>query len=227
VAFALIGSPDYLPVKINQTVEASYPLSIEAAGIRSGIASVAISIDADGVMTDYVVTAYTHPAFAERAVAALQRWTFEPARMHGTPCSSKSDLTFQFEIEGVVVVSLNVSSSAEMINLKIRPNSEAYAASLLSQLDRAPNPTKVVNPAYPGELARSSRGGHVDVEFFIDQQGHVRIPSVSRETAEMNQELSAVAVTALSQWQFEPPLLKGRPVLVLAHQEFNFKPASP
>ena len=38
VAFALIGSSDYLPVKINQTVNASYPLSMEAAGIRSGIA---------------------------------------------------------------------------------------------------------------------------------------------------------------------------------------------
>jgi TonB family protein len=63
------------------------------------------------------------------------------------------------------------------------------------------------------------------VEFYIDPQGNVRMPSVSRETIEANEELSAVAIAAVSQWQFDPPLAKGRPVLVLAQQDFTFKPA--
>ena len=53
------------------------------------------------------------------------------------------------------------------------------------------------------------------------------MPSVSRETDEASEERSAAAITAGSQWQFDPPMMKGRPVLVLAQQDFNFKPATP
>jgi hypothetical protein len=31
----------------------------------------------------------------------------------------------------------------------------------------------------------------------------------------------------VAQWQFDPPTAKGKPVLVLAQQDFNFKPAAP
>jgi hypothetical protein len=52
------------------------------------------------------------------------------------------------------------------------------------------------------------------------------MPSVDQETIVANEELAAAAITAVSQWQFEPPTSKGRPVLVLAHQDFEFKPAA-
>ncbi len=116
---------------------------------------------------------------------------------------------------------------AELLRMTIAPNSQAFMARTLSQLDRTPTPIKIVRPAYPKTLARSSRGGHVTVEFYIDEQGHVRMPSVDRQTIEANEELAAAAVTAVEQWQFEPPLLKGRPVLTLAQQDFSFKPPAP
>jgi TonB family protein len=80
-----------------------------------------------------------------------------------------------------------------------------------------------VNPVYPNQLAKGG-GGRVSVGFYIDEQGRVRMPSVSIETNEANEELAAAAVTAVSQWQFETPTCKSRPVLVLAQQEFSFKP---
>jgi TonB family protein len=226
VAFAQLELPEYVPLKVNQTVDATYPPSMVTAGVKSGAASVAIAVDDKGLLTDYVVTAYTTSAFAEEALAALRKWTFEPARMHGAPRNSKADLTFRFELEGVVVVSMDVMLYNELVHFKITPNSDVYTACTLPQLDRVPSPTKIVNPVYPRELAHSSRGGHVEVEFYIDPQGRVRMPSVSKETIEANGELAAVAVTAVAQWQFAPPMSKGRPVLVLAHQEFDFKPAS-
>ncbi|HTU00159.1 MAG TPA: TonB family protein, partial [Candidatus Sulfotelmatobacter sp.] len=226
MAFAQIGLPEYVPLKINQTVDASYPPSMVTAGVKSGAASVAISVDDSGQLTDYVVTAYTNSAFAEEALAALRKWTFEPARIYGAPRNSKADLTFRFELNGVAVVSMDVILYNELVHFKIAPNSDVYSACTLSQLDRIPSPTKVVNPVYPKELARSSHGGHVQVEFYIDPQGRVRMPSVTKETIEANAELAAVAVMAVAQWQFAPPMSKGRPVLVLAYQDFNFKPAS-
>jgi TonB family protein len=224
---ALPGFPDYVPVQIHQTEEASFPRALVAAGVKSGAASVAIAVDDTGHMTDYLVTGYTNPAFAERAVAAIQKWKFEPAEMRGSPRNSKADLTFRFEVEGVVVVTMTTTSYMDIVHNRLAPGRDAYSVCTLAQLDRIPNPTKIVNPVYPNELARSSRGGHVLVEFYIDEQGRVRMPSVSRETIEANGELASIAITAVGQWQFDPPMYKGSPVLVLAQQDFSFKPAPP
>lgn len=226
LGIAQTGFPGYTPVKVDQTVEATFPTIMAAIGIKSGASSIAIAVDDTGRMTDYLVTAYTHPAFAEKAVAALRKWKFEPARIHGAARNSKADLTFRFELEGVVVVTMTPISYNEIVHYKVAPDSEAYTVCTLSRLDRIPNPVTIVNPIYPAELARSSRGGHIMVEFYIDENGRVRMPSVSPEMIEASAELSAAAVTAVSQWEFEPPTLKGRPVVVLAHQDFKFKPAS-
>ena len=66
VAFAQIGLPAYVPMKMDQTVEAVFPRKLVAVGIKSGAASVAIAVDEDGRLADYLVTAYSHPAFADR-----------------------------------------------------------------------------------------------------------------------------------------------------------------
>jgi TonB family protein len=161
------------------------------------------------------------------AVESVKQWRFEPARIHGMPRAAKAEFTFNYEAEGIVLVDMSIQTIAELIHLRIAPNSLAYSACALSQLDRIPTPIKIVKPDYPEKLARSSHGGRVTVEFYIDKQGHVRLPSVDRQTIEANEELAALAITAVEQWQFEPPLLKGRPALALAQQDFNFKPASP
>lgn len=223
---ALPGVPDYVPVKIDQTEEAVFPSVLVPLGVKSGSASVAIAIDDAGRLTDYLVTAYTHPAFADSAVAAIRKWRFEPAMIHGFPRNSKSDLTFRFQLEGIVVMTMTSLSYEEMLHLKLAPGSSAFSPCTMGELDRIPTPTKIVNPVYPNQVARSSQGGHVSVGFYIDDQGRVRMPSVSIETNEANQELAAIAVMAVSQWQFDPPTSKGRPVLVVAQQEFNFKPSA-
>jgi TonB family protein len=224
---ALPGVPDYVPVQIDQTVQPAFPSVLVPLGVKSGTASIAVAVDETGRLTDYLVTAYSHPAFAENALAAVRKWKFEPAQVHGVTRNSKSDLTFRFQMEGIVVMTMTIMSYDEMLHLKLAPGSTAFRPCTLGELDRIPNPTKIVNPVYPGELARSSRGGHVSVAFYIDQEGHVRMPSVSRETNEANEELAAIAVTTVSQWVFDPPTSKGKPVLVLAQQDFSFKSSAP
>lgn len=224
-AFAQFATPAYEPLKIDQTVSAAFPQEALDAGFRSGTARLAIQIDADGNLTDYLVTVYTHPKFAEAAVAAVKHWHYRPARIHGNARSATADINFNFESPGVVVVDMTALTGPELFRFKIVPNASAYSACTLSQLDRTPTPVKIVKPVYPENLARSSKGGHVVVEFYIDEQGHVRLPSVDQKTIEANEELAALAVTAVEQWQFEPPMMNGRPVLTLAQQDFDFKPA--
>lgn len=217
----------YVPVSMDQTEEAVFPESLVGLGIKSGAASIAIAVDDKGQLTDYLVTGYTHPEFARSAVAALKKWKFQPAQIHGYARNSESELTFKFQVEGVVVVSISALNGSEIIEYKLAPLSRAYTACTLAELDRIPTPSKIVNPIYPKQVARSSRGGRVSVKFYIDEEGNVRMPSVSREQIEENEELAAIAVGAVSQWKFDPPLQKGRPVLVRAEQVFNFNPPTP
>ena len=224
-AFAQFATPEYEAMKVIQTEAPVFPKQVLTLGLRNGDVRVAIQIDADGVLTDYLVTAYTHPDFADAAVAAIKKWRFVPARIHGLTRGATADLNFRFEAEGIVVVDLTVLTISELIHFRMVPGAMSFSACTLGQLDRTPTPIKIVKPVYPGRLARSSHGGHVTVEFYIDEQGRVRLASVDRQTIEANEELAAAAVTAVEQWQFEPPLMNGRPVLTLAQQDISFKPA--
>jgi len=226
-AVAQVAPPEYEPMKAVQTDVPVFPQRVLTQGFKTGQVRVAVQIDDNGRLTDYLVTAYSNPALVDGAIASIKKWRFEPARIRGIPRSAKAEFTFNYEAEGVVLVDMSIQTVAELLHLRIVPNSLSFSACALGQLDRIPTPVKIVKPIYPEKLARSSRGGRVTVEFYIDEQGHVRLPSVDRQTIEANEELAALAVTAVEQWQFEPPLLRGRPVLALAQQDFNFKPASP
>jgi TonB family protein len=216
--------PDYVPVSVVQTEEATFPADLVAIGVKSGAATVAVAIDDRGNLTDYLVTGYTNPGFAAHAVVALKKWKFQAAQIRGRPRNSKADLSFDFQVQGVVVVSLTAGAFDELLRTQI-DGPHSYHACTLAQLDHIPTPTKIVKPAYDPSVAGSKHGGKVSVEFYIDETGRVRMPSVDLETNEAYEDLAATAIAAVAQWQFDPPTVKGRPVLVVAHQDFTFQPA--
>jgi len=212
-------------MKINQTVTTVFPAAASDLGIDQGVVQVTVAVDREGNLADYVLTDYTHQVFADATVKALKRWTYEPAYIHGRANGATVDLTFSFERQGIVVVDMTVLKFVEQMNYRLHPQAYEFHACTLQQLDRIPTPTKVVRPIYPIETAKKQQGTIVvTVTFYIDDQGTVRLPAVSRETGEANPLLAAAAVDAVSQWHFEPPMSKGRPVLVAARQDFNFKP---
>lgn len=211
-------------MKLIQTERVIYPNEALQLGITTGEVHVSLQVDEAGKLTDVLVTAYTHPILAESAVQALKKWRYEPAWLGGEAMSATVDLEFQFESRGIVVVDLTVSSYVALRDLQLRPGAYTYKARTLRELDRIPTPTKVVQPLYPYEAAQKRQSAVVTVQFFIDEEGRVRLPAVSRETSEENGAFAAAAVNAVSQWQFEPPLSRGQPVLVAARQDFNFKP---
>jgi len=78
----------------------------------------------------------------------------------------------------------------------------------------------VVKPILPGGALSAGQERVVTVDFYIDEEGKVRVPAVDRDVAE--DRLAAAAVSAVEQWRFEPPLRKGHPVLVQVQQDFRF-----
>jgi TonB family protein len=215
---------DYTPMKVIQTQPVAYPRQLSDLGLTAGQVRVSVQIDETGKLTDHLVTAYSHPLFADSAVQALKKWRFEPAMLQGQARSATVDLEFVFETRGMVVVNMNVGSYVEMRDLQLRPTAHSYRVSRLSELDRIPTPAKVVSPVYPPTADQERQEATVTVFFYIDEQGTVRMPAVSRESSEANEILAGAALQAVTEWKFEPPMSKGRPVLVAARQDFHFRP---
>lgn len=224
VALAQFSVPgqDFQSAKIYQTVTPVFPTALISFFRNGGQARVEISVTKEGDLGQWLVTGYSHPDFAREAVDALKEWRFEPARWNGEPVAVNITLTFDFEVRGVVISS-TVSEHMEARFYELLGDSAAYRPCTLRELDRIPLPIKSVSPVYPIELANLGVEGDVTVRFFINEEGVVLMPCV---LGRPNPRLADLAVEAVSQWAFEPPLRKGTPVLVHAQQLFRFKPTT-
>ena len=214
------GLNDDVGVEINQTEVLVYPFSMTLSGIMEGKALVVISVDATGQLNDALVVGYTKRAFADAAIGALRRWTYGAARMHGFARASRASVLFTFE-NGMGVMVQSLPALAESMALRSTNERYAYLACQLRDLDRIPIPIHVVPPAAAGRSLRGTTRT-VTVEFYIDEDGRVRVPAIGRD--EPDDAYAAAAVGAVEQWRFEPPVRKGRAVLVLARQDFSFVP---
>jgi TonB family protein len=196
-----------------------YPSSMLYQAIYSGEARVVISVDEKGMLTDYLVTGYTEEEFAKAAVMAIKRWKYQPALVRGEPRLSRAEVIFEFRDRGVIVSSLP-GAMVQRVLSSAYGQRYAYAPCQLRELDQIPTPIHVVSPA----IEASKTAHEVTVGFFIDEEGKVRMPAVNRSSAD--DYYAAAAVAAVEQWRFNPPLRKGRPVLVYAEQVFNYLPKS-
>lgn len=209
-------------MKIIQTEEPQFPLTLRTSQVMTGEATVAINIDNNGKLVECLVTGYSRKEFADAAVDALRRWEYEPARLNGESWPSVQEVHFDFTRTGVVVDMTALDAFGARIDMLIQAR-YAYRAFNLRELDRIPTPIEVVSPAAPA-LEPGERKRTVLVDFYIDEEGRVRMPAVKRTVA--NDQYAANAMAAIKRWHFEPPLVKGRPVLVHAQQQFNFVPKS-
>jgi len=216
---ALAGFPnadDDMGLNVIQSENVQFPLGVQLQGIHSGKVHLVVSVDAEGHLVDHLVVAYTHQAFVKPAVEAIKAWSYEPARVHGRPRASRADLIFAFKSDLIVTV-----QNADFdISHSIFGERYAFEPCSLRDLDHIPVPIHVVSPSIPDGVLASGEQRVVKVEFYIDQEGNVRVPSVSRE--QVDDLLAAAAVESVEKWHFEPPMRKGNAVLVLAQQDFRF-----
>jgi TonB family protein len=211
-------STDQMSLQIIQTDVPRFPLKLNNSAVMSGDATVAVRVDQEGRLAECLVTGYSRKEFADTAVAALKAWRFDPSRVNGVPWSSVQEVHFDFSRSGVVV---SLSGSDGILNQidEIAKGSFGYRFRTLRELDRVPTPVQVVSPVSP-TLTWGEKNRTVSVDLYIDEEGRVRMPSVSR--ADVGTECAACALDAVKQWRFEPPLYRGRPTLAYVRQKFNF-----
>lgn len=75
-------------------------------------------------------------------------------------------------------------------------------------------------PYFPdGYEPTNGKGDWVMVSLYIDEQGQVRVPNVDSASSPL---LVRNALRAVHYWQFKPPTVKGKPVLVFAAFALSF-----
>lgn len=188
------------------------------SGLPVGRVSIAVQCDAEGRPVDSLVLAYSSRDLARSTAEAVQAWRFAPVRVNGLPAGGQR--VFNFEFRGPDVVSFTTSSEQlEVLFNRMGFGRYEYRPCSLRALDRIPLPLNTVTPTFPeGASARGLRGT-VEVKFYIDEKGVVRLPAV---VSADYVELAEAALAAVRQWKFEPPTSHGEPVLIIAQQRFDF-----
>lgn len=217
------AAPQNSSLKIHQTVTPFYPTRLYMEGVVYGQVRIAIQVDASGRLTDTLVAAYTNQELVQPTLDAVAKWSFEPAVVNGEARSTASGLVFEYRPDGPVVVQRagGPGGDALLEEADGRPSARfQYEVRELRDLDRIPTPVHVVKPVLAARAGDATGLGSVTVDFYIDETGRVRMPSVARSE---DNALAWAAVQAVSRWTFAPPTVDGVPVTVHATQEFVFK----
>lgn len=214
-------NPEFRSLKIIQTVAPDFPESLYRIYRNGGQARIDIRVNAQGELSESLAVSYTDRRFADLALKAVKQWNFEPARRKGEPVSVCVPLTFNFEAQGVVLTISATELFEGQIN-SVHGEANTYRPYTLNELDRIPIPIRADAPRYLKEMAESGLQGKVEIEFYIDEEGTVRMPVI---VGQPQMELAELAMEAVRGWKFEPPMRKGQPVLARVQQLFRFSPA--
>ena len=205
------------PLRIIQTIEPQFPLSLNTMTTARGEASVLITVDAKGKLVDWLILSYTQKAFADEAVRVLKEWSFEPARRDGEPIAIRSTVTFTFQADRKVMSVL----AAEFFDNFIRSRRGESVISQVCRPDQLDQPLQIVKTSQPRPtpVAKSPDGGRgrVLLDFYVDETGRPRMPVVMQAT---DTRFAAAVVDALDEWRFASPTRGGQPVAVHVQQEF-------
>jgi TonB family protein len=203
---------------IRVTEEPQMPAVLRHTGLREGRVMLAIDVNAEGRLTDWLVVGASHKELIRPTVDVLKTWIFKPARLDGEPIAARQELTINFYTTGAVVSRTSMELVADLFE-QLTGRRYEYEMCPASEVDGPLTAITQVSPEYAGDAQKLGVGGKVRVHFYVDEQGNVRLPAVPTET---HPYLSAVAVEAMRAWKFAPPTRHGQPVLVAAVQEFNF-----
>ncbi|MCH4248353.1 MAG: energy transducer TonB [Acinetobacter populi] len=177
-----------------------YPLNLLQQN-EKGKAKVYVLIDPTGKVLKSEILSASSPEFGLAAKASLQAWEFYPAKKDQK--NSWSIITKEYDFN-LFNRDSRLSASASQILEDIKKNKKDF--SKINDLDQIPKPLYAPMPA------KSSNGGknYVQIEFYLDKDGLVQLPTLLSYD---NEEQAWLALTAIKRWQFEVPKINGQPVI--------------
>lgn len=139
------------------------------------------------------------------------------------------DQVFRFVLGDPVIVGIPYGDRVYFMMILLtsgRPSPEPKVSKEAKQpapteILEAPKPVRKVLPAYPEKLRQEGVEGVVKLRVSINQKGQVFETAVLKS---LHPYLDYTASQALRRWEFEPVLLKGKPVPVSFIVAVNFDP---
>jgi TonB family protein len=195
--------------------EPIFPLPLLSTTVTRGHATVSYMVSVDGKVEDALTIAASHPSFGRAVTDAMRSWEIDPSSL--VP-GRRETVQFLFVREHAVT-SLTQGEAAKTLFSPSQDNAMAVQTVSWADLSSPPQRLAFVAPSYPDEARARHLQGSATVNFFIDENGAVRLPTVTRaDDLSFGREL----LRAVRQWRFAPPLSQGRPVQVQVERQFSF-----
>ena len=210
---------------IKVTREPTFPLKLKTEGYTDGRATLQILVDQFGELRDALVIEATHPDFGKAVIDVIDRWEFGVPRLDGEAVPMAQNLQVHFEATGNV---LSYSTGAELGLLilfdQITKARHGYRIARIDEIDSIPVPVHIEKPSFPAEMLKGEKAQRAVFEFFIDESGSVRIPTLreNESTEKIEENLLVIAQDALMKWKFQVPTKNGKPVVVRVAQPITF-----
>jgi TonB family protein len=192
LAYAQMPDRNSPPV-VTHRVEPEYSLEARTAGLEGDLA-LYLEVDADGKPANVRVIQGLGMGLDESAVAAVNQWHFQSARVGGTPARVAQSVEFPFR--------LNPGGA-----WRIRHTAYAVTREDKSHSEPVEKPVLIAYSS-PKADACGAEGEVVMVRFDVDKQGAPRaIQITSASSGAAGSAVSAVAQA----WKFRPALGAGQP----------------
>lgn len=183
-----------------------FPQGLRARGVSTGYAVMAVTVDPMGRVDDAVGIEASDQAFVEAVLAVMPEWLFAPREAEAETEPRREVLHYRFRLSGVVTV----LSHREGAEAAFEGNDDdAARIRTVRWSDMRPPPQRL--PPEPTDSPPPRIPGMAEINFIIDQTGRVRVPAIVEAS---DWDAALIALDAVEDWRFEPPVHNGEPVLV-------------
>ncbi|RKX33572.1 MAG: hypothetical protein DRP71_09980 [Verrucomicrobia bacterium] len=196
-----------------------FPHALRNTIYSEGFANVVFMVDETGRNHDYVLLEATHPLFGATALEALRKWKVTPPIVDGRPNPTRHNVVVEFSQEGPVLIDRPIAETVGP-DERYQDRPLHFRVCDLRDLDQLPKRIETIVPVLPKGVSADAAAGIARILIFIDMEGNVRAPAVLFSSSDA---IADAAITAISDWRFEPPLKNGNPVVVQAVQTFRFE----
>lgn len=206
------------------TSEPNFPAILLQEGIDKGQATIVFEVSPEGELTQLVPIEATHEAFAREAERAMRRWEFAPPVIDGESVFLTQKVSFDFESTGNLFVRTSDEFALEFLAVSSRSGQPgAISLTPASKLDRPLDPISTPKPAWDAEWLDGKEEVEIVFTFYVDQNGQVKLPTVSQAPYDVDPRLVEESVLALQEWRFAPPRRNGQPTVARASQPLVFR----
>lgn len=220
------------PIISSNDPKPQFPYSLWKQGIKTGQATLLVTVDQDGFLLDWLVIEATHVDLVAKIDEAVPQWTFQPAMLNGVPVTGVQRIPIFFDVTHVDRLSQDDPATSriqssylsyqERNRRSYRSRRKSLQLASANELDRYPEAVVQTKPLISQASLQRSLGSNVTFKFYIDTNGRVRMPTLHKVDGNVDSNAILAVNEAFSQWQFKPLTTKRRPVTFEVSQTFEF-----